>query len=152
MISYVGSDIITCNDDAGVRAHFAQKYAAIPATATLPAVPESYWYSKELVAYIMAILSTVAYHKSGDPRITGVMDEAYAEALSLFRGMTAQAFNDYIVRRMALYLESWPVDVKPKPGAELHLRFSQKQYDNNGQQWTTIQTILTIRICLILLF
>ena len=108
MISYVGSDIITCNDDAGVRAHFAQKYAAIPATATLPAVPESYWYSKELVAYIMAILSTVAYHKSGDPRITGVMDEAYAAALKLFRGMTAQAFNDYIVRRMATYLESWP--------------------------------------------
>ena len=53
----------------------------------------------------MAILSTVAYHKSGDPRITGVMDEAYAAALSLFRGMTAQAFNDYIVRRMATYLE-----------------------------------------------
>ena len=67
----------------------------------------------------MAILSTVAYHKSGDPRITGVMDEAYAAALKLFRGMTAQAFNDYIVRRMAIYLESWPVDVKPKPGAEL---------------------------------
>ena len=110
---------MTCNDDAGVRAHFGQKYAAIPATATLPAVPESYWYSKELVAYIMAILSTVAYNKSGDPRITGVMDEAYAAALKLFRGMTAQAFNDYIVRRMAIYLESWPVDVKPKPGAEL---------------------------------
>ena len=52
----------------------------------------------------MAILSTVAYHKSGDPRITGVMDEAYAAALSLFRGMTAKAFNDYIVRRMATYL------------------------------------------------
>ena len=32
--------------------------------------------------------------------------------------MTAQAFNDYIVCRMALYLESWPVDVKPVPGAE----------------------------------
>ena len=104
MISYVGSDIITCNDSAGVRAHFAQKYAAIPATATLPAVPETYWYSKELVAYIMAILSTVAYHKTSDPRITGVMDEAYAAALSLFRGMTAQAFNAYIVRRMAAYL------------------------------------------------
>ena len=100
MISYVGSDIITCNDSAGVRANFAQKYAAaIPATATLPAVPETHWYSKELVAYIMAILSTVAYHKSGDPRITGVMDEAYAAALSLFHGMTAQAFNDYIVRQ-----------------------------------------------------
>ena len=98
--------------------HFAQKYEAIPATATLPAVPESYCYSKELVAYIMAILSTVAYHKSGDPRITGVMDEAYAAALKLFRGMTAQAFNDYIVRRMATYLESWPVDVKPVPAAE----------------------------------
>ena len=66
----------------------------------------------------MAILSTVAYHKSGDPRITGVMDEAYAAALSLFRGMTAQAFNDYIVRRMATYLQSWPVDVKPVPAAE----------------------------------
>ena len=66
----------------------------------------------------MAILSTVAYYKSGDPRITGVMDEAYAAALSLFRGMTAQAFNDYIVRRMTHYLESWPVDVKPVPGAE----------------------------------
>ena len=114
-----GARKLTCNDDAGVRAHFAQKYAAIPATATLPAVPESYWYSKELVAYIMAILSTVAYHKSGDPRITGVMDEAYAAALKLFRGMTAQAFNDYIVRRMATYLESWPVDVKPAPAAEL---------------------------------
>ena len=99
MISYVGSDIITCNDDACVRAHFGQKYAAIPATATLQAVPETYWYSKELVAYIMAILSTVSYHKSGNPRITGVMDEAYAAFLSLFRGMTAQAFNDYIVRQ-----------------------------------------------------
>ena len=57
-----------------------------------------------MVAYIMAILSTVAYHKTSDPRITGVMDEAYAAALSLFRGMTAQAFNAYIVRRMAAYL------------------------------------------------
>ena len=75
-----------CNDSAGVRAHFAQKYAAIPATATLAAVPETYWYSKELVAYIMAILSTVAYHKSGDPRFTCVMDEAYAEALVSFVG------------------------------------------------------------------
>ena len=56
MISYVGSDIITCNDSAGVRAHFTQKYAAIPATATLPAVPETYWYSKELVAYIFSRL------------------------------------------------------------------------------------------------
>ena len=58
-----------CNDSAGVRAHFAQKYAAaIPATATLPAVPaETYWYSKELVAYIMAILSTVAYHRVATP-------------------------------------------------------------------------------------
>ena len=46
------------------------------------------------------------------------MDEAYAEALSLFRGMTAQAFNDYIVRRMAAYLQSWPVDVKPVAAAE----------------------------------
>ena len=46
------------------------------------------------------------------------MDEAYAAALSLFRGMTAQAFNDYLVRRMTLYLESWPVDVKPVPAAE----------------------------------
>ena len=63
MISYVGSDVITCNDSAGVRDHFAQKYTAIPATATLLAVPETYWYSKELVAYIIVILSTVAYHK-----------------------------------------------------------------------------------------
>ena len=46
------------------------------------------------------------------------MDEAYDEALSLFRGMAAQAFNVYIVRRMAAYLESWPVDVKPVPAAE----------------------------------
>ena len=86
-------------------------YAAIPVTATLPAVPETYWYSKELVAYILAILSTVAYHKSGDPRITGVMDEAYAAALKLVRGMSAEAFNDYIVRRMAAYLEHWPIYV-----------------------------------------
>ena len=35
--------------------------------------------------------------------------------------MTAQAFNDYIVRRMAAYLQSWPVDVKPVPAAELAL-------------------------------
>ena len=105
MISYVGSVIITCNDSAGVRAHFAQKYAASPATATLPVVPETYWYSKELVAYIMAILSTVAYHKTSDPRITAVMDEAYAAALKLVRGMSAEAFNEYIVRRMAAYLD-----------------------------------------------
>ena len=69
MMSYVGSDIIMCNDSAGVQAHFAQKYTAIPATATLPAVPETYWYSKELVAYIMAILSTVTYHKTSDPQL-----------------------------------------------------------------------------------
>ena len=95
---------------ANVRGHSCDGYSS--------GGPETYWYSKELVAYIIAILSTVAYHKKGDPLITGVMDEAYAAALSLFRGMTAQAFNDYIVRRMATYLESWPVDVKPKPGAE----------------------------------
>ena len=66
MISYVASgiDIITCNDSAGVRAHFEQKYTAIPVTATLPAFPETYWYSNELVTYIMAMLSTVVYHKT----------------------------------------------------------------------------------------
>ena len=102
----------------GVGDHFSQTYTAIPATATLPAVPETYWYSKELVAYILAILSTVVYHKTSDTSITCIMDETYAAALSLFRGMSGQAFNDYIVRRMAAYLESWPVDVKPVPGAE----------------------------------
>ena len=54
----------------------------------------------------MAILSTDAYHKTSDPHITGIMDEAYAAALSLFRGMTAHAFNAYIDRQMAAYLAS----------------------------------------------
>ena len=39
---------VTCNDTAGVQAHFAQKYEPIAATATLPEVPETYFYSKEL--------------------------------------------------------------------------------------------------------
>ena len=108
---------LACNDPAGVRAHFAQKYPAIAATGNLPEIPETYAYSKELIAYMKAMLSTVAYAKTGDTRITGVMVEEYTAALRLFRGMSSEAFNDYVVRRMAAYIEAWPVDTKPVAAA-----------------------------------
>jgi hypothetical protein len=41
------------------------------------------------------------------------MDGEYTAALRLFRGMSSEAFNDYIVRWMTAYIESWPVDAKP---------------------------------------
>ena len=104
---------LTCNDPDGIRAHFAQEYPAVAATGSLPAVPDAYCYSKELIAYMMAMVSTVAYAKTGDTRITGVMDEEYTAALRRFRGMSNLAFNDYIVRRMAAYIERWPVHAKP---------------------------------------
>jgi len=104
---------VTCNDTAGVQAHFAQKYEPIAATATLPEVPETYFYSKELIAYLTAMLSTVPYAKTGDTRITGLMDEEYTAVLNRLRGMTNTAFNDYLVRRMSAYIARWPVDAKP---------------------------------------
>jgi hypothetical protein len=104
---------ITSNDTAGLQAHFAQKYDPIPATGNLPGIPETYFYSKELIAYLTAMLATVPYSKTGDPRITGLMDEEYTATLKRWRGMTDKAFNDYIVRRMTAYIGRWPVDAKP---------------------------------------
>jgi hypothetical protein len=100
---------LTCND---VEAHFAQMYSPIAATGNLQQVPETYFYSKELVAYLTAMLSTVPYFKTGDSRITGVMDEQYTAALHRLRGMNDKAFNDYIVRRMTAYIARWPVEAK----------------------------------------
>ncbi len=104
---------LTCNDTAGIQAHFAQTYAPIIATGNLPVVPETYYYSKELLAYLTAMLSTVVYSKTGDSRITGVMDEDYIAALHRLRGMSSMAFNEYLVRRMTAYIDRWPVDAKP---------------------------------------
>ncbi len=39
-----------------------------------------YAYSKELISCMMAMLSTVAYSKNGDTRLTGVMDEKYCRS------------------------------------------------------------------------
>ncbi len=79
---------ITSNDTAGLQAHFAQKYDPIPATGNLPGIPMTYYYSKELIAYLTAMLATVPYSKTGDPRITGLMDEEYTAILKRWRGMT----------------------------------------------------------------
>jgi hypothetical protein len=108
---------ITSNNTAELRvqAHFAQKYYPIPATGNLPGTLETYFYSKELIAYLTAMLSTVPYSKTGDPgpSITGLMDEEYTAFLKRWRRMTVMAFNNYIVCRMTAYIGRWPVDAKP---------------------------------------
>ena len=108
-----GSLKVTCNDINDVQAHFSQAYEPIDATATLPEIPETYFYSKELIAYLTAMLSTVPYAKTGDSSIIGLMDEEYTAVLHRLRGMTSKAFNDYLVRRMSAYIDRWPVDAKP---------------------------------------
>ena len=58
---------ITSNDTAGLQAHLAQAYDPIPATGNLQGIPETYFCSKELIAYLTAMLSTVPYSKPGTP-------------------------------------------------------------------------------------
>ena len=65
MISYVGSDIITCNDSAGVRAHFTQMYTAIPATYSSCGVPVFHPHVNDLDVALdsmhQALVQVVAY-------------------------------------------------------------------------------------------
>ena len=100
---------LSSNDPAAVLDHFAQQYAPIAATGSLPEIQAKYFYSKELVAYLTAMLSTVPYSKTGDARINGLLDEQYNAALNRLRGINDKAFNDYLVRRMAAYIARWPV-------------------------------------------
>ena len=100
---------LSSNDPAAVLDHFVQQYAPIAATGSLPEIQAKYFYSKELVAYLTAMLSTVPYSKTGDARINGLLDEQYNAALNRLRGMNDKAFNDYLVRRMAAYIARWPV-------------------------------------------
>ncbi len=81
----------------------------IAATGILQQVPVKFYYSKELAAYLTAMLSTVQYSKSSNSSINCLMDEEYKAALHCLRWMTNKAFNDYIVCRMASYIDRWPV-------------------------------------------
>ncbi len=65
---------LTTNDPAAVMDHFAQQYALIAATGSLPEITAKYFYSKELVEYLTAILYTVPYSKTGDARINCLLD------------------------------------------------------------------------------
>jgi hypothetical protein len=58
------------NDLAAVVDHFSQQYAPIAATGSLPEIPAKNFYSKELVAYLTAMLSTARTPRPATPAST----------------------------------------------------------------------------------
>jgi hypothetical protein len=51
-----------------------QQYKLIAATGCLQEIPAKYFYSKELIVYLTALLSFVPYSKTGDPSINCLLD------------------------------------------------------------------------------
>ena len=64
--------------DTDIEKHVATTYPALPGP---PAVPETYLFSKEMVAYLETLIAFCCYYRADHSRMAGRMEQFYTEAL-----------------------------------------------------------------------
>ena len=77
-------------------------YPALPGP---PSVPETYLFSKELVAYLETLIAFSCYYRADDSRIiptsmSGKMEQFYTEALASYKEFKYPDFHKFITRKM----------------------------------------------------
>jgi hypothetical protein len=60
---------------------------------------ESRVWSREMVAYVSAILPVNQYFKAGDTRIAGICDDKYTMTLEMLNETSDLAFKKYLTRK-----------------------------------------------------
>ena len=77
-----------------------------PAIGGNPAVPETYLFSKELVAYLKTLIAYCCYYRADDSRMAGKMEQFYTLALALVsatRTTSKQTFTSTLLGSWAWY-------------------------------------------------
>ena len=106
-------------DTASVK-HVATTYPALPGP---PAVPETYLFSKEMVAYLETLIAFCCYYRADDGRMSGRMEQFYMEALARYKPFKYPDWFEYIARKMTDWYKVFPlapakavvdVDVEPE--------------------------------------
>ncbi len=72
---------------------------AIPSTV----IPETYRFSKQLVAYVETLVAFSPFYVAGDPRTQGRVDNFYSKALDRYKDFTDKEFHKYIAREMEAF-------------------------------------------------
>ncbi len=58
-----------------------------------PSVPETYLFSKELVAYLKTLIAFSIYYRADDPGMSGKMDQFYTKALASYNNIPYAEFH-----------------------------------------------------------
>ncbi len=74
---------ITSADPDFVKEMVERVYQEIHATPNAEALPETRFFSWQLVAYAAAMLPVAPYLKAGDSRIAGICDNQYTTTLEM---------------------------------------------------------------------
>ena len=72
---------------------------AIPTTI----IPETFRFSKQLVAYVETLVAFSPYYVAGDSRTQGWVDNFYVKALERYKDFPYPEFHRYIERKMAAF-------------------------------------------------
>ncbi len=67
--------------DTDIAAHVGTTYPALTGT---PAVPETYLFSKELVAYLETLIAFCCYYRADYSSMAGKMEQFYLQALARY--------------------------------------------------------------------
>jgi hypothetical protein len=73
-----------------------------------PLVPETYLFSKELVAYLETLIAFSVYYRADDPRMSGKMDQFYTKALAGYKDIPYAEFHRYIIRKLDNWYRQFP--------------------------------------------
>ena len=92
-----------------IAAHVGTTYPALPGP---PAVPETYLFSKELVAYLETLIAFSCYYRADDGRMAGKMEQFYLQALTRYKGFKYPDFHAYIARKMTAWYKQFPFNAK----------------------------------------
>ena len=92
-----------------IAEHVGTTYPALPGP---PAVPETYLFSKELVAYLETLIAFSCYYRADDSRMAGKMEQFYTQALTRYKGFKYPDFHAYIARKMTAWYKQFPFNVK----------------------------------------
>ena len=83
--------------DTNIAEHVGTTYPALPGP---PAVPATYLFSKELVAYLETLFAFCCYYRADDSSMAGRMEQFYTQALARYKDCKYPDWHKYIARKM----------------------------------------------------
>ena len=84
------------------------EYSAEPAVAELRALPACPKLSKNLIAYLEALLVLTPYYRSADPRAQGHGDTQFNTALKDLNAVGQAPFKEYLARKLGEWYTAMP--------------------------------------------